>query len=310
MRSASRSFYQRIFSYALPYKHIFVWGILLAVCIAVLSPLLPYLIKRTIDSYITPGATDHLQKAYFTQMIAWMLIIQMVGLALNALFRFLFSYTMANAGIRIVRDIREKVYEKILALKLSEFDKTPIGVFSTRSVNDIEVLNNIFSDGFVPIFVDVLSVCFVVGGMFIVDWRLALVSLVSIPLILLCTQRFKHAIKNAFSRVRTALAQMNAFVQEHLSNRDVIRAFRSEEKEFSAFSRINDEHRKANLQGILSYSIFYPLLEVISAISLMILLLLSVPFEVDNAKIIFFFLSINQIFRPLRYIADASTLYK
>lgn len=297
--------YRRIFAYTKAYKRNYILGVFLAVLIAFLAPIRPFLIKYTIDHYVSPaaGARDIIIPSLISGLMI-IFIIQLALLLTDAFFRFYFTFLISKVSLSMVANLREQVYEKILRLRQTAFDTTPIGSFTTRTVNDVEAMNQIFSEGFVPMFADILSIVIVIIGMFWIDWQLALLSIATIPMVALSSYYFDRYVKKSFQKVRSAVSKMNAFTQEHLSNRDIIRIFRAEKKELEAFKAINEMHKKANISAIFAYSVFYPVIEIIAAIGLVLLLLFSLHFQVDAAKVVFYFLSLSQIFRPLRFIAD------
>ena len=196
------------------------------------------------------------------------------------------------------------VYKKIIGLNLSQFDKTPIGTLTTRTINDIESINDIFSDGLIPIIADLLTIVITLGTMFWIDWRLTLISLVPFPIMILATYYFKESVNKSFIRVRNAVAALNAFVQEHITGMQVVQAFAAEEREFDKFKKINSEHRNANIKAIFAYSIFFPVVEVVLAISTGLLVWWIADRSLDAGLLVAFILYLNQIFRPLRVIAD------
>ena len=305
---------RRVFSYAAPYKGRIYLSVFLAIVLAILSPLRPYLIQVTINGYIRKGATPGFSlKDQIVTAIIWMTVWQIVLLLIETVARFYFSFITAWLGQTVVRDLRVDVYKKVLGLNLSQFDKTPIGTLTTRTINDIEAINDIFSDGLIPIIADLLSILSVLGFMFAVDWRLTLVCIAPFPFLMLATWFFKESVNKSFIRVRNAVAALNAFVQEHITGMQIVQAFSAEQREDAKFNKINREHRNANINAIFAYSIFFPVVEIILAVSTGLLVwwgarqVLHLP-EVEakelSGKIIAFFLYLNLLFRPLRVIAD------
>ena len=305
---------RRVFQYASPYKKRVYLSITLAILLAVIAPLRPLLIQITVNDYIRKGITD--QPALRDRMISLVIYItlfQIVLLLLETVFRFYFSFITAWLGQTVVKDLRVKVYRKILGLNLSQFDKTPIGTLTTRTINDIEAINDIFSDGLIPIIADLLSIVSILLFMFLVDWRLTLMCLAPFPFLVLATYLFKETVNRSFIRVRNAVAALNAFVQEHITGMQVVQAFAAEEKEFTKFKKINKEHRNANIKAIFAYSVFFPVVEIVLALSTGLLVwwgasrVLKLPEDQAGnltGKIIAFFLYLNLLFRPLRVIAD------
>ena len=295
---------RRVFQIAAPYKKKIYLSIFLAILLAIFAPIRPYLIQLTVNKYIKNG---------LLQMIVNITIIQIVLLLIETGIRFYFSFITAWLGQSVVKDLRVKVYNKILGLNLSQFDKTPIGTLTTRTINDIESINDIFSDGLIPIIADILSILSIVIVMFVVDWRLALISLSPFPFIIVATYFFKESVNKSFIMVRNAVAALNAFVQEHLTGIAIVQAFAAEEREFTKFKKINREHRNANIRAIFAYSVFFPVVEIILAVSTGLLVWWAATQAMNlspdkaitlSGKIMSFILFLNLLFRPLRVIAD------
>jgi ATP-binding cassette subfamily B protein len=295
---------KRVFSLARPYRKKVIWSLVLAILLAVLSPVRPYLIQITVNQYIRNGLLD---------WVVRITIIQAVFLVIETTFRFLFSFLTSWLGQTVVKDLRVKVFNKVIYLNLSQFDKTPIGTLTTRTINDIESINDIFSDGLIPIIADLLSIISILGVMFWVDWKLALISLAPFPVLILATYFFKESVNRSFIRVRNAVAALNAFVQEHLTGIQVVQAFAAEEREFEKFRKINRDHRNANIKAIFAYSVFFPVVEIVLAVSTGLLVwwgatkamhLPTAEAAEMSGKIIAFILYLNLLFRPLRVMAD------
>jgi ATP-binding cassette subfamily B protein len=309
------SLLRRVFRYAAPYKRRLYLSVFLSILLAVLSPLRPYLIQVTINKYIRGGAVASALtvKQHVVEVVIWMTVLQIVFLLIETIARFYFSFITAWLGQTVVRDLRVDVYRKILGLNLSQFDKTPIGTLTTRTINDIEAINDIFSDGLIPIIADLLSILSVLLFMFVVDWRLTLVCLAPFPFLILATWLFKESVNKSFIRVRNAVAALNAFVQEHITGMAIVQAFAAEQREDAKFNKINREHRNANINAIFAYSVFFPVVEIILAVSTGLLVwwgatqVLNLP-ELEakelSGKIVAFYLYLNLLFRPLRVIAD------
>lgn len=288
----------------------------LSILLAVLSPLRPYLIQITINSYIRKGAAVGATLTFrqrIEEMIIWITILQIALLLIETVARFYFSFITAWLGQTVVRDLRVDVYKKILGLNLAQFDKTPIGTLTTRTINDIEAINDIFSDGLIPIIADLLSILSILLFMFVVDWRLTLVCIAAFPFLILATWLFKESVNKSFIRVRNAVAALNAFVQEHITGMQIVQAFAAEQREDTKFNKINKEHRNANINAIFAYSVFFPVVEIILAVSTGLLVwwaarqVMHLPEEQArelSGKIVAFFLYLNLLFRPLRVIAD------
>src|SRR5687768_6148051 len=286
---------RKVFRFAAPYKNKFYLSIFLSVILAVISPLRPFLIQVTVNTYIK----DH--------NVTWLIlitIIQIGMLIIESGLRFYFGYITAWLGQTVVKNLRVSVYQKIMSLNLSQFDKTPIGTLTTRTINDIESVNDIFSDGLIPIVADLLSILSILLFMFFVDWRLSLISLAPFPLLIIATYFFKESVNKSFIQVRNAVANLNAFVQEHLTGMSVVQAFAVEDKEFNKFKKINKEHRNAHIRSILAYSVFFPVVEIVLAFSIGLLVWWGANNAFNAGVIISFIMYLNLLFRPLRVIAD------
>src|SRR5690348_14108369 len=286
---------RRVFAFTKPYKRKLYLSIFLSIMLAVVSPLRPYLIQYTVNVFIKD------KNIYWLVMIT---VIQIGMLLLETAMRFYFAFLTSWLGQTVVKDLRVKVYKKILSYNLSQFDKTPIGTLTTRTINDIESINDIFSDGLIPIISDLLSIVSILLFMFFVDWRLSLISLAPFPILIIATYFFKESVNKSFIKVRNAVAALNAFVQEHITGMSVVQAFAVEDKEFKKFNAINKEHRNANIRAILAYSVFFPIVEIVLAFSIGLLVWWGANNGFNAGVIIAFIMYLNLLFRPLRVIAD------
>lgn len=304
------SLLRRVLDFAAPYKSKFFGSLTLAIVLAAIAPVRPLLIQLTINEGIKSDTT-----AFFINspggFIIEITIIQIVLLMLETGFRFLFTFLTASLGQNVVKDMRISTYNKILQLNLRQYDKTPIGTLTTRTITDIESINEIFSDGLIPIIADLLAIFSVLGYMFYVDWQLTLVCLAPFPVLIVATYYFKESVNKSFIRVRNAVSKLNAFVQEHITGMAIIQAFAAEKREFNKFARINKEHRNANIRAIFAYSVFFPIVELIMALSIGLLVWWAAkdvvaPQQAEKVAgvITAFILCLNLLFRPLRVIAD------
>lgn len=299
------SLLRRVFKFASPYKNRFYVSLFLAIFLAVISPVRPWLIQLTINRGLQPGAEAWFLKGA-AEVIIGITIIQLLLLIIESVCRFVFSFFTASLGQNVVKDMRVATYKKIINLNLSQYDKTPIGTLTTRTINDIESINDIFSDGLVPIIADLLSIISVLAYMFFVDWKLTLICLIPFPFLIIGTYYFKESVNKSFIRVRNAVAQLNAFVQEHITGMAIVQSFAAENREFEKFKTINKEHRNANIRSILAYSVFFPAVELVLAISLGLLVWWAGGKQEPQAAgtITSFILCLNLLFRPLRLLAD------
>ena len=288
---------------------------------AIVAPVRPYLIQVTVDKTIgnqinLPNWLDSFINLFNTNnlvsFIAIITVFQIVLIIIETVARFSFSFITAKLGQLVVKDIRNHVYKNILKLPLSKFDTTPIGTLTTRTINDIESINEIFSDGLIPIIADVLTIFITVFTMFWIDWKLTLIALIPLPIIIIATYIFKESVKKSFTQVRNAVSALNAFVQEHLTGIQIVQAFTAEQRELDKFKIINKQHRDANIKAIFAYSVFFPVVELVLALStaLIVWFVANKALSVGenniafSGKIVAFVLFMNQIFRPLRVLAD------
>lgn len=303
----------RLFHFVRPYSRFFYTSLLLAIMMAFIAPIRPYLIQLTVNKAINQSV--HLpiwlhkillleQGSSVFQFIIHITIFQIIFLFVESIIRFTFSFITSWLGQNVVKDMRVTVYEKIMSLNLSQFDKTPIGTLTTRTINDIESINDIFSVGLIPIVADLLTIIITLITMFSMNWKVALVSLVPFPILIVATYYFKESVNASFTKVRNAVAALNAFVQEHITGMNIVQAFAAEDREFEKFNAINTQHRDANIKAIFAYSVFFPIVELVLAISTGLLVWWVADNRLDAGLLVAFILYLNQIFRPLRVIAD------
>jgi len=292
------SLLQRVLLFTRPYRGRFILSIVMAIALAAFTPVRPYLIQLTVNSYIAKA--DHSLADRAVHALVLITLIQIGLLLVETAGRFYFSYITSWLGQAVVKDMRVKVFGKVLNLNLRQFDRTPIGTLTTRTIDDIERVNDIFSDGLIPIVADLLSILCVLGVMFWTDWQLTLICLIPFPIIIVATYYFKESVNKSFHRVRNAVAQLNAFVQEHITGMFIVQSFAAEKKEFNKFNEINKEHRNANIHAIFAYSVFFPIVEIVLALAMGLIVIRST----DPGVITSFILYLNLIFRPLRVIAD------
>src|SRR5690606_10627944 len=236
----------------------------------------------------------------------------LIGLLIvQSIAQYIHTYVSGWLGQQVIRDIRSKLYQHIVRLRLRFFDRTPIGRLVTRTISDVETLSDVFSEGLAAMAGDLLQIVFILAFMFYEDWRLSLISLSTIPLLLLSTYVFKEKIKVAFNDVRNAVSNLNSFVQEHITGMNIVQIFGSEKNEFEKFKVINNEHKQANLRSVLYYSIYYPVAEIIAAAGIGLLVWYGAKGVIHTemtgitvGKLIAFIMYIQMFFRPIRMIAD------
>ena len=289
----------RLLRLAAPYRKLLLLSALLAIVLAPLNTLQPYLINVIVDKYIIIPKPEGL---------TGMCILFAVVLITTGILQYTFIYLTNLLGHSVIKDLRVSVFNKITSLRLSYFDKTPIGNLTTRSINDIETIKTVFSEGVITIVADLLSIIVVVSVMFYTSPRLTLICLLTIPLIVAATWVFKQKVKVSYQKVRTQIARLNAFLQERISGMSVVQIFNAEDQERDKFKAINREYTKANLDSILYYAIFFPVVEIIAAIALGMMVWWGarnvVGGSVSMGALIAFPVYVNMLFRPMRWLAD------
>lgn len=292
----------RLMEYVQPYRWRFVVVIVFTLLLGVMAPLRPILIQYTLDHDVAFGNYDAMVK---------MIGILLVLLVFQAGIQYVHTYLSGWLGQQVIRDIRMKLYQHIVNLRLKFFDKTPIGRLVTRTISDVESLSDVFSEGLAAMAGDLLQIVFILAFMFYMDWRLSLISLSTIPFLLLSTYVFKEKIKVAFNDVRNAVSNLNSFVQEHITGMNIVQIFGSEKLEYEKFKSINEEHKHSNLRSVLYYSVYYPVAEVISAAGVGLLVWYGAKGAMNEeltgitiGQLIAFIMFIQMFFRPIRMIAD------
>ena len=289
----------RLLRLAAPYRKLLLLSALLAIVLAPLNTLQPYLINVIVDKYIIIPKPEGL---------TGMCILFAVVLITTGILQYTFIYLTNLLGHSVIKDLRVSVFNKITSLRLSYFDKTPIGNLTTRSINDIETIKTVFSEGVITIVADLLSIIVVVSVMFYTSPRLTLICLLTIPLIVAATWVFKQKVKVSYQKVRAQIARLNAFLQERISGMSVVQIFNAEGQERDKFKAINREYTKANLDSILYYAIFFPVVEIIAAIALGMMVWWGarnvVGGSVSMGALIAFPVYVNMLFRPMRWLAD------
>lgn len=290
---------RRIFAFVRPFIGVFYLLVFLTLFGGLLIPLRPYLIQRTVDNQIAHSD--------FSGLIAMTLLLVVLAF-LQAVVQYYHTFYANWLGQQVIREIRTQLYKHVVNFRLSFFDKTPNGRLVTRHVSDVETLADVFSEGLAAIAGDLLQLFFLLAIMLYTDWRLTLVSLSTLPLLILATYIFKEKIKKAFAEVRAAVANLNTFVQEHITGMSIVQIFNSEQKELAKFNKINKEHRTAHLKTVLYYSVYFPVAEVIAATGTGLLVWYGAREVLHDAvtagTLIAFIMYISLFFRPIRMLAD------
>jgi ATP-binding cassette subfamily B multidrug efflux pump len=291
--------YRRILTYTTPYRKRFLLNLLITVAVGFLSPLRPYLVQLTIDKAIrVPNPA----------LLLWLSFAMVAALMVEAALSYCASWLTTWVGQGVIRDLRTQLFDRLSQTRISFFDRQPVGNLVTRTISDIENIADVFSQGFLEIMGDLLKILVIVVWMFWLDVRLTLLAISTLPILLLATYLFKNAIRSSFTQVRNSVAALNAFVQERLSGMTIIQAFNAEEKQAQQFDELNNRHRIANIRSNWAYSIFFPVVEILSAASLGLLIwwgsMQVAEGSASPGMVVSFTLYLNLLFRPIRQLAD------
>lgn len=293
--------FKRILKYTKPYKARFYGVIAFAVLLSVFAALRPYLLKQTVDSYIQPKDQEGL---------LWYAVLMGIVLLFEVFSQFYFVYWANWLGQDIIKDIRTKLFNHMLTFRMKYFDNAPVGQLVTRSVSDIEQIARIFSQGLFMIISDLLKMIVVLGFMFYMNWRLTWIVILAMPILVYATRVFQQKMQLAFEEVRNQVANMNTFVQERVTGMKIVQLFNREDIEFEKFKEINQKHNKAWIKTILYNSIFFPIADIISSLSLGAVVIYGGFHILDGDKFTTFgdlfsyTMFIGMLFNPLRQIAD------
>ena len=294
---------KRIFLLAIPFKKVFYLCLVLSIILAFIAPLRPILISYAINHCIIRSEMKGLLN------ISVFLVILLIT---ETILRYFFTYETEWLGQTVIKNLRVKIYHHIINLRLRFFDKTPIGTATTRTISDMESINEIFAQGSISILADLLMIIVIIAIMLTYEWKLALASLSTLPFFVYATYQFKENIKKAFQKVRTEVARLNAFLQEHITGVKIIQLFNANEREYNKFTAINESHMKAHIDSIRQYAIFFPIVEILSTISVSCMIGIgsflfihgSLELKKDAGVLTMFILLINMLYRPLRMLAD------
>jgi len=299
------SIFKRLVSYAKPYKRLVILSFLTTITLSLVSPLRPALIGKMVDNYIVKTPNEN-------ALLLWTFIIAGILLLEGILF-FGRAYWSNLLAQNIIKDMRRKLFKKIISFKMKYFDKTPVGALVTRVVSDLEAITDVFSSGLIEIIGNIISLVFILILMFYSNWQLSLMTLIPIPLLLITTKIFARAMKNSFQLERKQVTKLNTFVQERINGMSLVQLFNRQEKEAEEFTKINKGHRKAHLNAIWANSIFFPAVELLSSLSIAFLLVWgaliaggksNIEMKLMFGQIIAFTLWIYQLYRPIRMLAD------
>jgi ATP-binding cassette, subfamily B, multidrug efflux pump len=293
------SLFKKVMQLTVPYKRTFTIAALLTIIIAPLGPFRSFLIQKMVDEHIAKGDLRGLGI-----LGVWVFVV----LLSDAILQYVFTWTTNRLGQHIIRDLRVKVFNHILSFRLKYFDTNPIGTSTTRTINDLETMNSVFSEGIITITADILTLFLVLGFMLYTSWKLTLVCLITAPFLIVASYIFKEKVKDSFQRVRSEVAKMNAFLQERISGMRTVQIFNAEQQEFKKFQAINKDLTQANIDGIFYYAVFFPVVEILSAAALGLMIWYGaggvVKNEITLGTLVVFPVYISMLFRPIRLLAD------
>lgn len=300
-KTTDMSVFKRIMEYTKPYKSRYYWVIFFAITLSIFAALRPFLLKQTVDEYISPE--DSVGLLYYILLMGGALIFEVIS-------QFYFVYLANWLGQDIIRDIRVKLFNHLMSFKMKYFDNEPVGKLVTRSVFDIESISKIFSQGLFMIISDLLKMIVVLLFMFYMNWKLTLIVMCAMPILVIATRVFQKKMKVAFEEVRTQISNLNTFVQERVTGMKIVQLFSREDIEYEKFKVINDKHKKAWIKNVWYNSIFFPIADIISSISLgLVVWYGGMNIVAGNGSTSFgdlfsYTMFIGMLYNPLRQIAD------
>jgi ATP-binding cassette, subfamily B, multidrug efflux pump len=290
---------KRVLGTAKPFKSVFYASIFLAIAVTPFSIAQPYIVQKIVDDHIIPHRYEGM---------IFLGVLYVVTLLVNVVMKYYFIYITARLGQSVIRDMRLRLYKHISSLGLKFFDKTPIGTASTRTISDIEAINNVFAQGVITIVADMLTLIAVIGVMLYTSWRLTAIVFITMPFMILASYVFKEKVRVSYERVRNQIAKMNAFLSERISGMKVIQLFNNESQQKTEFKKINYDYTSANLDSVFYYAVFFPVVELVSAVSLALMIWLGaqgyLSGTISFGAMVAFPLYLNLLFRPIRFMAD------
>ena len=291
--------FKRILALAKFQRHWMIIAVILTIIQSVITAFQPYLYKTVIDEVIIPKQFQLLEK--------WALIL-LIWLIVQALLGFANSYLSESIAQSVILKLRQYIYDHLTRLKLSFYDKTPVGTAVTRSISDVQTITDLFSSGVITIAGDLIQIIVIMSCMFYMDVKLTLITLTVVPVLLFAANRFRKGIRDTFQDVRNQVAKLNAFLQERITGMQIVQLFNREKEEKRRFDQINQAHRDANIRSVYYYSIFFPIVEVLVAVSFALIVWYGsgslVSGSVKFGELTAFIMFINLFFRPIRAIAD------
>ena len=293
------SIFFRLYTYSQPYRLWFFFTLFLVLALAGMAVIRPEQMRVLLDEAL-PSGNKH--------AILWIALAFLGVLLLETAIQYFQTYVANWVAQRITLDLRSTIFKKTIHNKLSYFDKTPVGQLVTRHISDVDGIAEVFSVGLLDIVRDILKLIVILGFMLFLDWKMALIVMLPIPVLIWATRLFQKAVKNSFQDVRNEVARLNVFVQEHLTGMHLVQAFNNQKKEQQKFEEINKSHRNAHIRGIWAYSVFFPVVELLSASSVALLLWFgvkqSLSLDISPGLILEFSTFITMMYRPIRQMAD------
>lgn len=297
--------FRRLLSYWKNYKGLFFFAVICTLFLAVLAPIRPMLVGHMVDAFIMQGQDA---KA----LLDWTLVIILILLG-NGIFQFLQTYYANLFAQSIIRDIRQELMKHVVSFRVQFFDRTPIGTLVTRLISDLEAITDVFSSGMMNIAGDLLMLVVVIVMMFVTNWQLSIMVLVPIPLLIIATRVFARIVRKTFQQEREQVNRLNNFVQERLTGMSLVQLFNRQKEEYDRFKEINKKHRQAHINAVWAYSIFFPVVEILSSLSIGLMLVWAaiwvVGYDADQigqmyGEIFAFILWVQMLYRPIRQLAE------
>lgn len=290
---------RRVIGTARPFRFLFFMSIFLAVAMAPFSIAQPFIVQKIVDENIIGGQKEGLIS---------MGLLFVAVLLVNVIMKYYFIFVTAELGQSVIKNMRVKVFRHITELRLRYFDKTPIGTSTTRTINDIQSINDVFAQGVITIVADLLTLVAVVAIMIYTSWRLTAIVFITMPFMIFASYVFKEKVRVSYQKVRTQIANMNAFLQERITGMKVVQLFNAEKSQAEAFRKINHDYTSANLDSVFYYAVFFPVVELVSAVALALMIWLGargyIQDKVSFGALVSFPLYLNLMFRPIRFMAD------
>src|SRR5262249_31195279 len=305
---------QRLFRYLIPYKRLVVIALVLTIGLNLVRQVGPLLTKWAIDDYVKPAADGVIRPEPAFEGVAWLSIAYILSLVVTLVVGYFQEVMLNTLGQHVMYDLREQIFRKLQTVEVAFYDNNPVGRLITRLTTDVDALNELFTSALVEVLGDVVLIAAALGMMFYFNWKLAIVSLAVIPLLVAATAWFRRGARIGFRQVRTKIARLNAFTQEHISGAQTVQLFNHEGKALGQFSDINAAHLKANIDTIFYYAVFYPLVNLISAIGIAAIVWYGGGQVIQNAitvgTLVAFLQYTQRLWQPIQDISDKYNIFQ